>query len=84
MTAVLDRPDLEIVEIPEDSGKPRTAHCYCRVCNPDVQRGHVDIATALCGFVGRDLDTHVDWPTGKQVCVVCEDLEYKPCPGCGF
>jgi hypothetical protein len=49
------------------------AHCYCLRCNT---------GTALCGY------EHPNWAEARvvhdgPVCVVCEDLAWRPCPGCG-
>lgn len=48
-----------------------TTHIYC--CNPD---------RALCGHDVTD-DPEVPGPTPTD-CVVCLDLEPKPCRICGF
>lgn len=45
-------------------------HTVCSACDPD---------TALCGAkVPGEC-----WTTDGLPCVVCEDLDHYPCPGCG-
>jgi hypothetical protein len=80
-TQLDERPDLEVVELPEDDTKPPIAHCYCILCNPGERKRPG--AVALCGHVNKDSGVWRTWPgTGDQLCAVCEDLEKRPCPRC--
>lgn len=45
-------------------------HVACD-CSPD---------TALCGVNVSDCE----WTDGEAGCVVCADLQYVPCPQCGW
>lgn len=60
---------------PSPSGPSTTSdegldHIYC--CDPD---------TALCG---TDISGYVERPAlGDVDCIVCDDLEFKPCLTCG-
>lgn len=56
-------------------------HLSCEVCYP---RGGGKVIT-LCGLTLEDTDEDEPYyDEGTFKCVVCDDLEYKPCEGCGL
>jgi hypothetical protein len=69
---------IETADVEADDNPP-IAHCYCDPCNAGRE-----IATSICGMGHKPTsDLRMDWPANEQHCVVCEAMEYQPCPKCG-
>lgn len=62
-----------VLERTEQTSADNEVHVYCP-CNE---------AKTLCGFE-RDMKAPELPEDAEITCVVCDDLDLKPCEGCGF